>query len=335
MSEAKLLAALREHRGSFLSGEALSRASGVSRAAIWKQIEKLRDEGYQIAAQSHAGYQLMALPDRLIPEELQWGLKTSVVGRRISSYASTESTMEIAHRLAIAGEPEGHAVFAEEQTRGRGRLGRTWQSPAGQGIYVSVLLRPKLAPADAPLLTVLAAVALVEAIRETTSLDARIKWPNDILFGDKKVAPQGGTPGEGNHRKVAGILTELHSELNQVHAAILGIGLNVNTPRTGLPKFATSLAIERGEPCDRLDVARGLLTALDRWYAEWTRHGAARLLAAWHSASMTLGRRVRVACQDRSVDGEATGMGPDGALLVRTDTGQIETITAGEVLILR
>lgn len=320
MTDDRLLAALREHRDVFVSGEALSRASGVSRAAIWKQIEKLRDEGYQIAAQSHAGYQLVAVPDRLIPEELQWGLKTSVIGRRISSYASTESTMEIAHRLAAAGEPEGHAVFAEAQTRGRGRLGRTWRSPTGQGIYVSVLLRPTLAPADAPLLTVLAAVALVEAVREATGLEARIKWPNDLLFGDKKVA---------------GILTELHSELGRVHAAILGIGLNVNTPRAGLPKFATSLAIERGNRCDRLAVARALLAALDRWYAELTRRGAKRLLAAWQAASMTLGRRVRVACQDRSVDGEATGMGPDGALLVRTDTGRIETVSAGEVLIVR
>ncbi|MBI4226999.1 MAG: biotin--[acetyl-CoA-carboxylase] ligase [Candidatus Omnitrophica bacterium] len=320
MSEDRLLTALREHPGAFLSGEQLSRASGISRAAIWKQIEKLREEGYEIAAQPHLGYQFVAPPDRLIPEELSWGLKTAVVGRRISSYARTDSTMEIAHRLAAAGEPEGHAVFAEAQTRGRGRLGRTWRSPAGQGVYLSVLLRPKLAPADAPLLTVLAAVALVEAIREGAGLEARIKWPNDVLIGE---------------RKVSGILTELQSELGQVHAAVLGIGLNVNTPRSALPKFATSLALARGERCDRLAVARALLAALDRWYVELTRRGAGRLLTAWQAASMTLGRRVRVACQDRSVDGEAAGVGPAGALLVRTDTGRMETVTAGEVLILR
>ena len=318
--EDRLLTALREQAGAFLSGEELSRASGVSRAAIWKQIEKLRDEGYKIAAQPHLGYRLVAPPDRLIPEELQWGLTTTVVGRRLSSYAATDSTMDVAHRLVAAGEPEGHAIFAETQARGRGRLGRTWQSPAGQGVYVSVILRPSLTPASAPLLTLLAAVALVEAIRDTVGLDARIKWPNDVLLGEKKVA---------------GILTELHAELNQVRAAILGIGLNVNTPRSALPKFATSLAIERGERCDRLAVARGLLTALDRQYAEFRRHGPGRLLAAWQAASMTLGRRVRVACQDRAVDGQATGVSAEGALLVRTDTGRVETVTAGEVLILR
>lgn len=318
--EDRLLTALRERPGAFLSGESLSRASGVSRAAIWKQIEKLREEGYTIAAQPHLGYRLVAPPDRLIPEELSWGLTTAVVGRRLSSYAATDSTMDVAHRLAAAGEPEGHAVFAESQTRGRGRLGRTWQSPAGQGIYVSVILRPAITLASAPQVTLLAAVALVEAIRETAGLDARIKWPNDVLLDGKKAA---------------GILTELHAEFGQVHAAILGIGLNVNTPRAALPKFATSLAIERGERCDRLAVARGVLTALDRRYAEFTRHGPDRLLAAWRDASMTLGRRVRVACQDRSVDGQATGVSPEGALLVRTDTGRVEAVTAGEVLILR
>jgi len=334
--EDRLLTALREHPGAFLSGEALSRASGVSRAAIWKQIEKLREEGYKITAQPHLGYRLVAPPDRLIPEELSWGLTTAVVGRRLSSYAATDSTMDVAHRLVAAGEPEGHAVFAESQARGRGRLGRTWQSPAGQGIYVSVILRPAVSLASAPLLTLLAAVALVETIRETAGLEARIKWPNDVLLGDRKVAPRSGTPVDGDgYRKVAGILTELHAELNRVRAAILGIGLNVNTPRTALPKFATSLAAARGARCDRLAVARGLLTALDRWYGDFTRHGPSRLLAAWRDASMTLGRRVRVACQDRSVDGQAVDVGDDGTLIVRTDTGRKETITAGEVLIVR
>ena len=316
----QVLVALREHQGSFLSGEELRRRSGVSRAAIWKHIEKLRDEGYQIIAQPHTGYQLVAPPDRLIPEELSWGLTTRVIGRKIYSYASTDSTMDVAQRLVAAGEPEGSAVFAEGQTKGRGRLGRTWNSPAGQGIYVSVIVRPKLALASAPLLTVLVAVAVVDAIRTTTGLAARIKWPNDVLIGE---------------RKVAGILTELQSELNQVHAAVIGIGLNVNTARAGLPKLATSLALESGAPCDRLAVARGLLTALDHWYAEFKRRGREPVLSAWRRDSMMLGRRVRVACHDRHVDGEATDVDAEGALLVRTDHGRMEAVTAGEVLIVR
>lgn len=333
--EDRLLTALREQAGAFLSGESLSRASGISRSAIWKQIEKLRDEGYTIAAQPHLGYRFVAPPDRLIPEEIQWGLTTTVIGRRIVSYAATDSTMDIAQRLVAAGEPEGTAVFAESQTRGRGRLGRAWQSPGAQGIYVSVILRPPLTPASAPLLTLLAAVAIVRMVRDTVGLEARIKWPNDVLLGEKKVAPRSGTPVDETYRKVAGILTELQAEFGQVHAAVLGIGLNVNTPRTALPKFATSLALARGERCDRLAVARGLLTALDHWYGEYRRHGARRIVAAWRDASMTLGRRVRVACQGRHVDGQAVEVGDDGALIVRTDTGRKETITAGEVLIVR
>ena len=318
--EDHVLAALRDHRGAFLSGEELSRRSGVSRTAIWKHIEKLRDEGYQITAQPHLGYQLVAPPDRLIPEELSWGLSTKRIGRKLYGYATTDSTMEVAHRLGAAGEPEGSAVFAEAQSKGRGRLGRTWMSPAGQGIYVSVIVRPALAIASAPLLTLLAAVAVVEAIRESTGLAAQIKWPNDVLLGE---------------RKVAGILTEVTAELNRIHAAIIGIGLNVHTARAALPRFATSLAIARGEPCDRLAVARALLTALDRWYDLLLRQGGAPIVQAWRAASMTLGRRVRVACHDRAVDGEAMGIDAEGALLVRTDQGRVESVTAGEGLILR
>lgn len=318
--EDHLLTALREAKDRFVSGEELSRAGDVSRAAVWKQIEKLREEGYQIIAQPHVGYRLVAPPDRLIPEELMWQLPTKIIGRRVYSYAETDSTMDLAHRLVDAGEPEGSVVVAEGQARGRGRLGRTWSSPKGQGIYASVIVRPKLQPASAPLLTLLAAVAVVRAIREAAGVAAQIKWPNDVLVGE---------------RKVAGILTELTAELNQVHAAILGIGLNVNTPRSALPRLATSLALERGESCDRLAVARALFVALDDAYAELKRHGPTSLLAAWRAASMTVGRRVRVACEDRHVDGEATGVDDHGALLVRTDVGRIEAVTAGEVLLVR
>ena len=320
MEEDTLLTALREQHGTYVSGEELSRRSGVSRAAVWKQIEKLRDEGYQIAAQPHLGYRFIAAPDRLIAEELQWRLATKVIGRKISSYSTTDSTMDLAHRLVASGEPEGHVVVAEAQSQGRGRLGRTWQSPAGQGIYASVILRPKIAPTAAPLLTLLAAVATVEAIHRTTGLAAQIKWPNDVMIRE---------------RKVAGILTELTTELNRIRAAILGIGLNVNTPKSALPRFATSLAVEHGQSCDRLTVARALFVALDEWYGAFLRDGGVSLLAAWRHSSMTLGRRVRVVCDGRQVDGEAVDLDGDGALLVRTDAGRVEPVTAGEVLIVR
>lgn len=318
--EDQLLTTLRDHQGTFVSGEELSRHSGVSRAAIWKQIERMREEGYQIAAQPHLGYRLVAPPDRLIPDELTWRLPTAVIGRKVYSFASTDSTMDVAHRLAAAGEPEGSVIFAEAQRQGRGRLGRTWVSPGGQGIYLSVILRPRVTVEAVPLITIMAAVAVAKAVEEQAGVVARIKWPNDLMI---------------HGRKVAGILTELHAELNQVHAVVLGIGVNANTAKTALPRLATSLAVERGARCDRLALARALLVALDDGYAHVKRHRFQPLLAAWRAGSMTLGHRVRVTCADRHVDGQAVDLDARGALRVRTDEGRMESITAGEVLIVR
>lgn len=318
--EEAILNLLRQKQESFVSGEELSRISGVSRTAIWKQIEKLREEGYKILAQPHLGYRLVAVPDRLIPEELQWQLPTKVVGRKIYSYAATDSTMDTAHQLIAAGEPEGAVVFAEAQRRGRGRLGRSWVSTAGQGIYLSAILRPQVDLSVAPIFTLLAAVAVARAIQEAVGLEAQIKWPNDVMIHGKKVC---------------GILTELSAELNRVRAVIIGIGLNVNTPKSALPRLATSLALERGESCDRIAVARALMTALDDLYMQLKRGDTAAVLKAWCSQSMTLGRRVRVTCPDRQIDGEAVDLGPEGALIVRTDEGRMEHVTAGEVLIVR
>ncbi len=319
-AEEKLLSALRSHSKSFLSGAQLSRASGVSRTTIWKRIEKLREEGYQIVAQPHLGYRLVAAPDRLIPDELKWSLKTACVGKKIYSFASTDSTMDVAHRLVDHGEPAGSGVLAERQTKGRGRLGRSWISPAGSGIYLSVILKPKIAMQKAAVLTVLGTVAVVEAIEQCTGLVPQIKWPNDVLI---------------NGKKVAGILTELKAELNQIHAAIIGIGFNVNSSKSSLPRHATSLSVESHHKVDRLQVAKALLVALDHTYGQLQKGKLDSLLTRWRKHSMTLGRRVRVDCQDRHVDGEAIGLDKAGALLVRTDTGRMEPITAGEVLIVR
>ncbi|MBI4313678.1 MAG: biotin--[acetyl-CoA-carboxylase] ligase [Candidatus Omnitrophica bacterium] len=318
--EDRLLGVLRSNRGEYVSGEELCKSSGVSRAAIWKQIEKLREEGYRILAQPHLGYRLVSIPDRLIPEELQWQLPAKIVGRKIYSYAATDSTMDVAHQLVDAGEAEGSVVFAEAQRRGRGRLGRTWVSAAGRGISMSVIFRPAMELSQAPLFTLMAAAAIVQAIRDSVGIEPQIKWPNDILIRDKKVA---------------GILTEMKAELNQVHAVVIGIGLNVNTPRHLLPRLATSLSLEQGRPCDRLQVARALMIALDEFYARVKRGDARSIFKAWRSHSMTLGRRVRVACQDRHVDGEAVDLSPQGALVIRTDEGRMEQVTAGEVLIVR
>jgi len=318
--EETILDALRTRPGEYVSGEELSRSVGVSRTAIWKEIQHLRAEGYRILAQPHAGYQLAGIPDRLTPQELGWDLKTRRIGRRIYAYDATDSTMDIAHRLAGAGEPEGSVVVAERQSRGRGRLGRSWLSPKGKGIYISVILRPTVQLQTVPLVTLMAAVAAARAVERETGLRPGIKWPNDLMLGGKKIA---------------GILTELNAELNRARYVIIGIGMNVNTPKTQLPARATSLAEEKGGRLDRVSLARALLVEVDRAYAEFLSEGFDGILEAWRGFASFLGRRIRVVAEGRTVDGQAVDVDSNGALLVRTDNGFVEPVAAGEVLVVR
>ena len=320
MMEEAVLNTLRARVGEHVSGEELSRLLGVSRTAIWKEIEKLREEGYRILAQPHTGYRLVGIPDRLIPQELTWNLQTSCMGRRVHAYETTDSTMDIAHRLAASNEPEGAVVVAEGQSGGRGRLGRNWISPKGKGIYASVILRPPLQLSHVPLITLMAAVAVARAIQAETRLIPQIKWPNDVMIRGKKAA---------------GILTELNAELNRVHYVILGIGINVNTPASHLPARATSLAEELGQRVDRVGLSRSLFVQLDRSYSEFLSQGSPAILEQWRGFASFLGRRIRVVLEGRTVDGQAVDVDSNGELLVRTDVGLVESVAAGEVLVVR
>jgi len=319
MDEA-ILASLRARPGAFVSGEELSRLAGVSRTAIWKGVEKLRLEGYKILAQPHTGYQLVAAPDRLIPQEIRWGLRTRRLGRRIHAYATTDSTMDVAHQLASAGEPEGTVVVAEGQRKGRGRMSRNWVSPKGKGIYLSLILRPPLKLTEVPQITLMAAVAVARAIHTTTGTKPQIKWPNDILMGNKKVA---------------GILTELNAELNRLNHCVIGIGLNANGSSAHLPSHATSLSEVVGAKVDRVALVRTLLTQLEKSYLELLGSGLAPILEGWRTFANFLGSHVRVEVRGRTVDGQAVDLDESGALLVRTDTGFVEPISAGDVLVVR
>lgn len=317
--EEEVLNTLRVRQGSFVSGEELSRLVGVSRTAIWKEVQKLRERGYRILAQPHTGYRLLSIPDRMIPEELTWNLRTQRIARRVYAYESTDSTMDIAHRLAAGGEPEGSVVVAEGQAQGRGRLGRKWVSPKGKGIYLSVILRPALPLSSVAHVTLMAAVAAARATESSLGRRPQIKWPNDILLAG---------------RKVGGILTELSAELNRVRYVIIGIGLNVHA-FAHLPAHATSLVQETGGRVNRLELARALLVELDRVYEIFLTQGIAPVLEAWRGFAEFLGHRIRVALQNRTVDGQAMDVDSNGALLVRTDTGIVEPVSAGDVLIVR
>jgi len=315
-----ILKALKERQDRFVSGEELSRWYGISRTAIWKEIQKLRQAGYVILARPHEGYRLLSVPDRMLPNELTWGLSTQRMGCRVYAYEMTDSTMDIAHRLAVQGAPEGTLVVAEGQRCGRGRMGRRWFSPKGKGIYISLVLRPAIPLTHVSQITLVAAVAVAKAIQQTTRLKPQVKWPNDLLLSEKKVG---------------GILTELKAELDRVEYVVLGIGLNVNTESHQLPSHATSLKEVLGHPVDRLALARTLLGQLDFYYAQFLRLGLTPLIPIWRGFAEFLGRRVRVVTGDDTIDGQALDLDPTGSLKVRTDTGKVETISAGEVLILR
>jgi BirA family transcriptional regulator, biotin operon repressor / biotin---[acetyl-CoA-carboxylase] ligase len=319
--DSQILSALRHSRSGAVSGAELSQSLGVTRAAIWARIEELRTFGYEIEASPHHGYQLLNVPDLLHADDLLSLVPPKqIVGRDIRVFEETQSTNDVAEKLARDGVPEGVVVFAETQSRGRGRLGRKWISPARKGLWFSVLLRPDLRPQAATQLTVAAATALVRAIHVHAGLHAEIKWPNDILIRGKKIA---------------GVLTELSAELDHIKYIILGIGVDVNLAASDLPpdlrKVATSLKIETGQPIRRADLAAAILTELDRDYERIRHHEFAALADEWESHCSTLGRRVTIQMGERTLEGRAESLDPDGALLLRTDHGHLERIIGGDV----
>ena len=325
MLDEKILALLREDPESYVSSEELCKLAGISRAAIWKHVEKLRTEGYDIAASPHLGYRLAGVPDRLIPSEIKWKLKTKIFGREIISYRKVDSTNDAAYKLAEKGIKEGTVVMAEEQGRGKGRLGRSWQSPPKGGIYMSCVLRPRMAPNEIPRITLLAAVAVAKSLRKVTGLSAMIKWPNDILIG---------------HKKVCGILTEMKAEQDSVDFIVLGIGINVNTPIRSLPKGASSLKEElrdtnRRTDLSRVEISRKILEDLEAEYHTLKEKGFKPIIEEWRRLSAMLSSRIRVVLQNRTFEGQAYDIDPDGSLVVRLDSGVMEKVSSGDVEMIR
>ena len=319
----EILKALRHPDGGWVSGSELSTGLGVTRAAVWGRVEELRCIGYEIEASPHQGYRLLSSPDALHPDDLMACLPESrVIGRDIRVFNETGSTNDTIEKLARDGASEGVVVFAESQTRGRGRLGRSWLSPAGKGLWFSVLLRPKLRPLESTRLTVAAATALRRAIQTTTRLQADIKWPNDLLV---------------RNRKVAGILTELSAETDQVRYVILGVGLDVNQAPAdfpaGLSRSAGSLSMATGGTVDRPVLATEVLRELDRDYARVCGGEFQAVAEEWESACGTLGCGVRIRIGDRTINGRAESLDPDGALLVRTQHGHLECVTGGDLTV--
>ena len=312
----KILDLLREAGDSYLSGEEMAKRLGVSRTAVWKHIQELRRDGYDIVSHSRSGYSLQSAPDTLRPEEIKNGLRTRRIGREIRFYPTVDSTNLEAKRLAQQGAPDGLIVVAEEQGKGRGRLERSFFSPAGKGIWFSVILRPDFLPQEAPKCTLLSAVAVAQAA-EDFGMKVGIKWPNDVLAGGKKLV---------------GILTEMSAEMERIHYIVIGTGINVNIEAAELaPEIrekATSLSLLAGHPLDRRQLLADILQEMETLSLDVQAQGFAPVLDEWRRLSLTLGQEVRVIGVNETFTGRAVDIDADGALLVDTETGRRRVLAA-------
>ncbi len=289
-----------------VSGETLSRQLGISRVAVWKQVRELRKQGYDVAA-SAKGYRLESSPDALLPGEFP-GWESLV-----HHVDTVDSTMRLARVLARRGAENGTLVIAERQTAGRGRLERSWVSPAG-GIYMTLVTRPAVAPALAPRISLMASVAVAEVIELLFGLPARVKWPNDVLISE---------------RKVCGILAEMEGESDAVHYVNVGVGLNANAVVGEVQTGAVSLSELLGAPVDRKRLVRAIVEGI---LARLSRLGDAATLDEWRRRALTLGREVSIAGGREPIVGTALDIDSTGALLVRQADGSVSQVVAGDCM---
>ena len=249
--------------------------------------------------------------------------RSVLLGREVVFFENTDSTNIRAARFALEGSPEGLVVVADQQSEGRGRLGRTWFSPPGRNLYLSAVVRPALPVSEVAVLTLLAAVACARALRRLTPVEVSIKWPNDLVVGD---------------RKLGGILTELSARNNTVSHAVIGIGVNVNMTAAEVPDeirpLATSLREETGRPLSRTDLLVEILADLDRWYRVFTAGGKALVLAEWMRLDTTVGREVLVAAPSGTLTGTAEAVDGGGRLILRLPDGSVTAVSSGDVTVL-
>ncbi|MDD4802871.1 MAG: biotin--[acetyl-CoA-carboxylase] ligase [Syntrophomonas sp.] len=316
-----VLNALKQNSGQWLSGQKLCEILKVSRTTVWKQIKQLQAEGYSIQSSPKKGYQLSTHVDLLSPEEVCTGLTTKVLGRKdYFYYQQIDSTNNQARHLAAQGYPEGTLVIAEMQTEGRGRRGRTWYSPSGQGIYLSVILRPALPLKDISRVSLVTAVAVAETIKTEYNVSPCIKWPNDILI---------------NNRKIAGILSEAVTDMDGIEYIVAGIGLNINNSVQDFPSdfpiAATSARAEFDRYASRIQVLQTLLQHLEEHYFNLLNGCFAPTLERFKDMSMVIGQKLRLDTINGFITGQAIDIDENGFLLVCDHSGSIHTIMSGEI----
>ncbi|MBS4215881.1 biotin--[acetyl-CoA-carboxylase] ligase [Neobacillus rhizophilus] len=316
----KLLDSFTSAGESYLSGQFLAELIGCSRTAVWKHIEELRKEGFELEAVRKKGYRIIKTPEKITADEIRLGLTTEFIGKNIHYEETVESTQKIAHRLASENVPEGTVVIAEEQISGRGRMNRPWHSPKYTGIWMSLILRPNVPLTKAPQLTLLTAVAIVQAIEEVTGLNPEIKWPNDILL---------------NGKKITGILTEMQAEADQIHSIIIGMGLNVNQTKDDFPpelqNIASSLLIEKGDALSRASIIRSIFTHFEKLYLLFLEKGFYPIKLLWEGYAISIGKMLKARTLTGVIEGKALGITDEGVLKIEDASGVIHHVYSADI----
>jgi len=318
----RLLSRIRRRPGRFTAVTSLTRSLKVTAEEMDTALRYLKAMGYKVRRKKDL-LAFISAPDTLISTEIAYGLKTKIMGRKVYAYRSVKSTNDIAAELAQAGEPEGTIVTAEQQTKGRGRLGRSWHSPPERGIYVSIILKPRFAPGKAPGLAIMTSVALADAVRKFCKAQVNIKWPNDILVGGKKAA---------------GILTELSAERDTIDHVIIGVGINVNQRAEDFPAalkpIATSLRLANRRKVKRIALFQQFLRNLESEYRRYRKSQLAASHAKIRRYSSLIGHTARLSVGQRVVEGVVIDIDATGALIFEHD-GQHRAVTSGEVSLVK
>lgn len=304
---------------SYVSGQQICEKFGVSRTAVWKAINQLKEEGYQVEAVRNRGYHISGSPDVITAEELKSQLDTQWAGQKIIYYDETDSTNIRAKQLGEDGMPHGTLAVADKQSAGRGRRGRGWETPKGCNISMSILLRPEIPPVKAPMLTLVMAQSVAEGLKESTGVDVQIKWPNDIVLHGKKLV---------------GILTEMSTEIDYINHVVIGVGINVNMTEfpEELKEKATSLKIEIGQAIKRSPIIAAVMRSFEKNYSLFIEAGDLRPIQdAYNSLLVNRGKEVRILGAKEEYNAFALGVNEEGELLVRREDGTEEAIYAGEV----
>lgn len=306
------------HSEGYVSGQDISAALGVSRQAVWKAVNSLKEKGYIIESVTNKGYRLISAPDYLNEHSIRTHLKTAIIGRQLVVLDSVGSTNDYLKEEGNRGCENGLVAVAREQTKGKGRLGRAWQTKKDDGVEFSFLIRPNIAPNEAGVITPLAGLAVCKAIREYTGLDCKIKWPNDIIV---------------NNKKLVGILSEMIAEFDAVNYVVTGIG--INTEHSEFPQEiahkATSIFLETGKHTDKNKFLAHTLKRIEEILIKSNLELNAGMLSDYTSLCATIGRSVSFTRNNISVIGTAVGIESNGELKVRADNDEIHIINSGEV----